>query len=295
MVSSLTFRLILLAALLWPGCRAAAEPADIFVYSSGQTGTILDNAYEWRVLRAALEHSRAVYGDFRLEAGPAMPDRRQIRVLARGELPLTVGIFTANEGLERQLLPVRIPVERGLLGYRVLLVRQADVGRFAGVSSLADLRPFRFGLMPVWDDGPVMRAADLQVVPGDNHDGLFRMLAAGRFDAFSRGATEILPEYRHASREVPGLAVEPHLLLHYPLPVYFWFTPDGAGRRRAARVEAGLRAMIADGTLQGMFEAEYAALEVRLGLAHRRVIELPNPLLDGRDPLEESGLWFRPH
>jgi hypothetical protein len=120
------------------------------------------------------------------------------------------------------------------------------------------------------------------------------MLAAGRFDAFSRGVTEILTEYDYGRRRVPGLAMEPHLLLHYPLPVYFWFSPDDAGRRRAARVEAGLRAMAADGSLRRLFDAEYAALETRLDLAHRQVIELPNPLLDGRDPLEEAGLWFRP-
>ena len=286
-------RLLLLLLLLWGGGAAAAEPVDSFVHSAGQPGDELDNAYEWRVLRAALEHSIAEYGKYRVEAGPPMPDKRQIHALARGEAPLTVGVFTANAELDRELVPVRIPVERGLLGYRVLLVRGADLGRFAQVSSLADLRPFRFGLMPTWDDAPVMRAADLQVVPGEDHDGLFRMLAAGRFDAFSRGATEILPEFDHA-RQTPGLTVEPHLLLHYPLPVYFWFSPDEAGRRRAARVEAGLRAMIADGSLKKLFDAEYSALEARLDLGRRQVIELPNPLLDGQDPLGEPDLWYRP-
>ncbi len=52
--------------------------------------------------------------------------------------------------------------------------------------------------------------------------------------------------------------------------------------------------MQADGSLRKMFEAEYAALETRLDLSRRKVIELPNPLLDGRDPLGEAGLWFRP-
>lgn len=287
-------RLLLLAILMWGGCSSAAEPVDTFIHAGGDPGTELDRDYQWRVLRAALEHSRAEYGKFRLETASPMPDKRQVRALARGESPLTVGIFTASAQLERELVPVRIPVERGLLGYRVLLVREADLGRFAGVSSLEDLRSFRFGLMPTWDDGPVMRAADLTVVPGEDHDGLFRMLTAGRFDAFSRGATEILPEYGNAVRQTQGLAVEPHLLLHYPLPVYFWFSPDEAGRRRAARVEAGLRAMVADGSLKKLFDAEYSVLEAQLDLGRRQVIELPNPLLDGRDPLGEAALWYRP-
>jgi ABC-type amino acid transport substrate-binding protein len=139
-----------------------------------------------------------------------------------------------------------------------------------------------------------MRAAGLTVIPGESHDGLFHMLGAGRFDAFSRGVAEIIPDYERASRLVPGLAIEPHLLLHYPLPLYFWFAPDEAGRHRAARVEAGLREMLADGTLQKMYGEEYAALTVRLNLAQRQVIELPNPQLDGRDHLDDTLLWGRP-
>lgn len=287
-------RLVLLLAWLWAGC-AVAEPVDAFVFAARQPGNESDNAYVWRVLRAALDHTRAGYGKYRLEAATPMPDRRQIRLLGRAEPPLTVGVFTASAALSRDLIPVRVPLERGLLGYRLLLVREADLGRFAGISTLEDLQRVRFGLMPVWDDGPVMRAAGLTVVSGEDHEGLFRMLAAGRFDAFSRGASEILPEYQHASRHVPGLAVEPHLLLHYPLPLYFWFSPDAAGRRRAARVEAGLRAMAGDGSLQKMFDAEYGPLAARLGLGRRRVIELPNPLLDGEDPLGEASLWFTPY
>jgi len=287
-------RFFLLVGLLWAGCSTAQEPVDAFIYSGADSGNPLDNAYFWRVLRAALDRTLPGYGKFLLEAGPSMPDRRQIRALARSEPPLTVGLFTASATLSRDLVPVRIPVDRGLLGYRVLLVREAELDRFATVSSLSDLRLFRFGLLPVWDDAPVMITAGLTVVPGESHDGLFRMLAADRFDAFSRGVTEIQADFDHARVSVPGLAIEPRLLLHYPLPIYFWFSPDETGRRRAARVEAGLRVMAADGALQKLFDEEYGTLETRLDLAHRRVIELPNLLLDGQDPPDASGLWFHP-
>jgi hypothetical protein len=288
-------RYFLLVALLWMGCSAAEEPVETFIYAGADSGNALDKAYFWRVLRAALDHTRAGYGTFVLEAAPAMPDRRQIRALARGEPPLTVGLFTASATLARQLVPVRVPVIRGLLGYRILLVRETDLARFAAVSTLSDLRSFRFGLLPAWDDAPVMITSGLTVVPGESYDGLFRMLAADRFDAFSRGVTEILPDYERARDLAPGLVIEPHLLLHYPLPIYFWFSPDEAGRRRAARVEAGLREMVADGSLQHLFDAEYGLLATRLDFAHRRVIELSNPLLDGQDAPGESGLWFHPH
>jgi len=288
-------RRLALAALaaLW-----LAEPAPVqgapMRYVHSVEATDFSNRYMWRVLEVALERTRDAYGDYRLEVVPPMPDRRQIRALAHRESPLTVGLFTADAEIEKKLIPVRIPVERGLLGYRVLLIRDADQARFAAMSSLDDLRSVRFGLMPVWDDGPVMRAAGLTVVPGGSHDGLFPMLMAGRFDAFSRGVTEILPEYDRARRSFGGMAVERHLLLHYPLPVYFYFPDDEAGRRLAERARTGLEAMEADGILLKMFEEEYAPLIARLDLAHRQVIELDNPLLSGKDPLNDPRLWFRP-
>jgi len=284
--------LVLLAALML-GAPAAADPAMRYAHCGSGSG--LQNQYIWKVLEAALEATRGAYGDYRLDVSEPMPQRRQIRALKRGDPPITIGMFTADADLEKFLIPVRIPIDRGLLGYRILLIREEDEARFASVSSLQDLRDVRFGLMPVWDDDPVMRAAGLTVVPGGSHEGLFHMLMAGRFDAFSRGVTEILPEYEHAGRGLSGLAVERHLLLHYPLPLYFWFSDNEEGRRLAERVQAGLEKMAADGSLRKMFDEEFGPLFARLDLAHRQVIELPNPLLSGKDPLNDPRLWYRPH
>jgi len=92
-----------------------------------------------------------------------------------------------------------------------------------------------------------MQALGSRVVAGENYDGLYRMLSARRFDAFSRGVTEIGPDFKRGQQFASGLAIERHLLLHYPLPVYFWSTNDADGKRRAERVRVGLASMVAGG------------------------------------------------
>jgi len=287
-------RFLLLAVLLWMDCSMAAEPIETFGYAGAVFGDNRQDDYLWRVLRAALEHKRPGYGDFVLETEPTMPIRRQIRLLARSEPPLTVGVFISSAAPARDLVAVRIPIDRGLVGYRVLLIREADQPTFSAVRSLEDLRKFSFGLLPYWEDFQIMQHAGLTVVPGSAYEGLFRMLSAGRFDGLSRSANEVMREFDAHRQEMSGIVIEKHLLLHYPMPAYFWFSNSEDGRRRAERVRAGLAAMIEDGTLQTLFDHEFGERIKRLDLDHRLVIKLSNPLLDAKDPPPGSGLWYRP-
>lgn len=273
---------------------AADQPVMTYIHQCPSADAGNCDHYQWRVLRGALEHSRAGYGDYLLVASPVIPESRRIYVLEHGGDGINMAVFPFHPNLEGKLIPVRIPIDRGLLGYRIMLIRASDQVKFDKVRSLADLREIRFGLLASWVDVPILRQSGLQVVAGDSYEGLFRMLAAGRFDAFDRSANQILQEFDDRKAALPGIAVERHLLLRYPMPDYFWFPNTDDGRRRAERVSAGLAAMVADGSLEAMFQEEFAPLIARLDLEHRRVIDLPNPLIGASEPLNDTRLWYSP-
>lgn len=273
---------------------SAAEPVMTFIYHRDEGDIDVRNQYLWRVLRSALEHTRQAYGDYVLEPSIAMHEKRRIYVLENNEAGINVSLFPAQRGLDDKLTPVRIPVDRGMLGYRVLLIRESDQPVFSAVRSLADLGKIRFGLLSWWEDVPIMTNAGLIVVPGTSYEGLFKMLGAGRFDALSRSSSEVIQEFDVRGKDLPGVAIEKHLLLHYPMPAYFWFPNTEDGRRRAERVRIGLVEMMRDGTLQALFDQEFGPLIKRLDMDHRLVLELSNPLLGDNDPLTDSSLWYRP-
>jgi hypothetical protein len=59
-------------------------------------------------------------------------------------------------------------------------------------------------------------------------------------------------------------------------------------------VKTGLERMVADGTLRKMFDAEFGPALAKLDLAHRLVIDLPNPQLAGYALPSDPELWYHP-
>ncbi|GAB2874970.1 transporter substrate-binding domain-containing protein [Pseudoduganella ginsengisoli] len=251
--------------------------------------------YDWRVLQTVLEKTAPQYGDCSLQPSAIpMEQARATLELSNPRGRINVLVRSTTRTLERQFLPIRIPVDKGLLGYRIMLVRAQDVARFAKIQSVDDLRAIKIGQGKDWSDIPILRAAGLQVVEGANYEGLFGMLAAGRFDAFSRAVDEALREVEEQHAAHPQLVVEPGLLLYYPLPRYFFVRRDAEGVQLAQRIEAGLETMIRDGTLEQLFQ-RYKKKTIDQGdLQHRNLIVIDNPDLSPETPLSRTELWFSP-
>jgi len=265
-----------------------------FVHNAPETPDDRRYDYHWRVLRAALEVTRGQYGDYRLEPGQPMSEKLQVVEMHRPHGSLNTLVLDATPALEAILLPVKIPIDKGLLGYRVFLIQAEDQPRFTDVHSLEQLRQLRFGQQREWSDVAVYQAAGLPVVTGSSYEGLFHMLMLRRFDAFGRGVSEVSGELAHWRKQYPQMAIENELLLYYPMPVYFWFARTDEGHLRAQRVEEGMRKLIADGALDRLFAEEYAATIQLLGLERRRTLKIANPHLSSLHPVDKPEYWFVP-
>ena len=272
---SLGCALLVASAAPFP-CRANETMS--FVYHLDDTGRDVRNHYLWRIMRQSLERTRDEFGDYELKSAHMMREQGRIYVLEHGFGGINVSVIPDQPGLDQKVIRVPIPADSGILGYRVMLIREGEQARFDRIRTAADLQGIRFGLLESWTSTEIMRAAGLEVVAGTSYEGLFQMLAAGRFDAFDRSIVEIIPEYDVRSKELPGLVIERHLVLRYPMPVYFCFPKSEDGQRRADRLALGLSRMTADGSLKAIFDEELGPYFKRLDLAHRRVIELPNKL-----------------
>ncbi len=251
--------------------------------------------YDWAVLRTALDKTVPHFGPYELQQSTHVmspPRVAQEALLPGGR----INIFAraTSPELERQFIPVRLPIDRGLLGYRMFLVRDADLPRFAAVRTLDDLRKLRVGQGKDWIDVPILRAAGFEVEEGTTYRGLFAMLDAGRFDFFSRGIDEARREFQERRASHPHMAVEPTLLMYYPLPLYFFLRRDAEGKLLARRIEAGMEMMIKDGSLNAIFQKYKGESLKNAGLGKRRVLTLPNPTLTPETPLSRSELWFNP-
>ena len=280
----------------------------IFAFSSTAIGaaiqvihpgpeTALDtrSQYDWIVLRAALEKTTGSGVDFDLiERSELLNSARQLFELSNpsGRINILAKITTIE--LEKKFLPIRIPFDMGIRGYRVFIIRANNAARFANVKNIEDLSVLSFGQGEAWTDVNILQAAGLKVVKSVLYNNLFAMLAKGRFDAFPRAIDEAYTEIDERQFELPDLMVEQSLLLYYPMPRYYFVRRDAEGERLAKRIEAGLEAMIADGSLRALFEKHKGELISRSKLKSRRLLSLPNPLLPSQTPLKRHELWYEP-
>ena len=282
---------LLAQSLVAQGARASDPGA--FVYYQDPNDNSQRNTYAWQLLALALEHTRAAYGPFTLGPSSVAEERPNANSLLNAVGGVTVSVFAAPMS-RHNIIPVRFPIDRGMLGFRVLEIREGDQGWFDAVATLDDLKAMRICSRGFWGDTTIMRGVGLTVVTGDSFEGLFKMMGAGRCDAVTRGYGEALREMTERPWGKASVAIERHVLLHYPMPVYFWFRNTPEGRQSAARVEAGLWAMQADGSFEAFFRQKFAETIGKIEHDRRRVIELDNPLLGDQEPLKDKRLWYQP-
>lgn len=286
-------RISILAVLLVLSLRAGAGEVMRYVHPPPESALDHRYDYHWEILRTALQRTTDKYGAFTLESSELMTEKRQAFEMGPAG-KLTVMYLSTTPDFERNLIPVRIPVDKNLGGYCVFLIRKEEQDRFANVRSLDDLKQFSYGLGLGWIDVDILRRDGLKVVTGSNYDGLFAMLVNKRFDIFLRASVEVLGEYDERKAAMPDLAIEQHLVLYYPLPMYFWFPKTAEGQRLADRAREGMLSMIEDGTYDRIFFKYQQEKIDRLHLKDRRIFKIDNPFLGPETPLNDKRLWYDP-
>ena len=281
---------LVLLCLLATGCARAAEPMH-YIYPPPESGSDVRLNYYWELLRAALDETSPKWGAYTIGTSGRVlnPARAEMQLKKSTEISIMTRASSAER--EKTLLPIFIPLDKGLSGYRLFLTQAPTQGKLNSVRGLDDLKRFTIGQGINWIDTDILRNSGLVVVEGINYDGLFSMLAAHRFDLFARGLNEIGPEYALGKVSNPALSIEKSLLLYYPTPRYYFFSRTPEGERLAKRAEEGLRLMISNGKFDKHYLEFKRSLFVNLSLTGRRLIRLPNPYLSEATPLQDKTLW----
>src|SRR5471030_2632448 len=137
-----------------------------------------------------------------------MSSARWNEMAIRGE---TINVMWSNIGhpdLNEKMIPIPIPADRGVHGYRVFLIRAERQAEFNQVRTLDQLRQFVMGHGANWGDIKILEHNRLPLITGTLYENLFPMLEPGRFDYFSRSALEAPLEMDSFSSKYPDLRIE---------------------------------------------------------------------------------------
>jgi len=293
-------RLILLFILCW---STGLQAADEVIINRPSAAGDKRSEYTFEILRTALKKTEASFGAYtfklanvhmqraNLASAPMPANDRLLHEIKRGEL-ITVAALVTRPEWENEALVVRIPLERGLMSYRVFLIRRQDQTQFSALRNLSELKALRSGAGETWSNYRVLQHHGFTLIPTNDYEGQFRMLVNGRFDYITRGVHEAFVEIKQYGARFPQMAIEEELLLHLPLPQYFFVSPRHP--QLAKRIEAGLKIMLRDGSFERIFQRHHGKLISAANFCTRRVFRIDNPFLGPETPLDKTEYWFDP-
>ncbi len=268
------------------GCVSPAFSSEA-VIRYFPSGTIYE--YRWKLLELALTHTNDMAKPLQLAPFTEnVTQNRGLSLLESGAIDVIA--LGTNAEREAQLLPVKIDILRGIVGFRLLVIRAADQKRITQMDDVSLRKQLMFGLNSQWADLPIMRANGFSVITSSDYENLFVMLAANRFDAFPRGLNEARRELDERKQNYPQLAIEKSRALYFPYPVYFWVNKNNVAL--AKRIELGLNRSLADGSFRKLFESYHAAEIAAIKKEKRKVILLDNTILPAGNAKPDTSWWW---
>lgn len=241
--------------------------------------------YPVALLKLALEKSGSG-----ITAVPSEFVMTQYRTLKQLELGHGIDVVwtMTNSAREQQLKAIRFPLDRGLIGYRLLAINGDDASAFAGLAEPEQLKQYLTVQGIDWPDYEILQANGFRVTASNYFAGMYPMLVKKRVQFFARSVTEIWPEL--AKQANHGIVVSPRWVLHYPAALYF-FVRHG-DTELADVIARGLDLALQDGSFKALFLEHFADVIQQADLAGRQVFELRNPTLPPLTPLDRAELWF---
>ncbi len=278
----LTASILLLTSILSFSCYSAAisvvipAPLDGHSVRNPFVEQLLALIFEQQNKQVTINYSQS-----------RLTQARALKLLSEGEIVDLNWSVTSDER-EQQLLPVRIPIYRGLIGWRVLLIRNDRQEKFDRVTNIEQLRRLVAVQKFDWPDAQIYRDNGMQVESNMSLPLMLKAVKQGIADYFPRSVLEAHKEIgTHANKQ---LKIENNLLLKYPSACFFFVNKNNA--ELANIIEQGFKEILANGRYQQLFEQHFGAVLTDLKLTQRKVIALQNPNFPKINDELPSHYWF---
>jgi len=197
--------------------------------------------------------------------------QRTLMALSSGKVDLHWSMTSPER--EQIAIAIPIPLFKGYIGKRALMVKTDRLEQFSGVKTLQHLQ----GLTAVqghdWPDTKILAFNNLPIKPLSNYQAMFKLLALGKVDYFPRSFIEANSEMaQHPSQFV----LLPNVYLEYPTAFYFFV--NRAKPELAKELSEGLKKLQKSGEFDMLFE-QYFSEDLNKLQAYRakHVIKLKNP------------------
>ncbi len=283
----LLIKFILLCASLYAVSFNSAAAVWSITYPKSPLENDKRTAYPLALLELAIQKTGVRY-----ELNPSVLPMRQAKAIKRLEENLEINVFWSMTDIEREedLRPIRIPIVKGLIGWRVLLSHNNNTFREAEINTFDDLLAFSPVQGLSWPDTKILQANGFNVVTSRDYVEATSILNNQLADFFPRAVTEVTEEL--SNRYSKNFVIKKGVVIHYPTALYFFTNKRNVTLARL--IETGLNRAIEDGSFDELFQQYFGETLANLDIENSLQFELTNPLLPLETPLYNKKYWYNP-
>ncbi len=282
----------LFSLLLIGSLSAAAYGQDVFKVKYARAKAILpihqqSNQYFFDLFNLALQKSGVPHQVETINIPTNLQQSRSVLLMEQGHYD--VHWYTTNRVREQKLLPVRIPLFKGLIGFRLMFVHKDNADIFANIKTATRLKKYIAGQGRNWPDTLLLKHHEFRLEEATNTEALLQMLNLKRIEYFPRSLLEIWSEQAVLTKR-QQLVVDQHIALKYPSAIYFFTARNNT--KLHDLIEQGLTTAIKDGSFDILFNQFAGEKVAKSNLSSRTVINIDNPLMSEDTPLFIPEYWY---
>lgn len=282
------FALVIFAMSLSCFCASTHAATWIVTYPGPLYDGDERHKYPEALLKLALEKTGV-----RFKMVPSKRIKYQSKALRQLRENIEVNVVWSMTDRQREddLLPIRIPIAKGLIGWRVLLTHKNKPFYKKVVTSLAELLVYSPVQGIDWPDTKILQANGFNVIGAQNHSEAASLLSRQQADFYPRSVIEALAELQQENAD-PDIRLKEGLALQYKAAMYFFVNKRNVTLARL--LEVGLERAIADGSFDELFYRYHGEMLEKLALEKITHFNLDNPLLPLKTPIDELKYWYVP-
>ncbi|MDN3608860.1 hypothetical protein ACFFUP_18580 [Vibrio ostreicida] len=275
--------LIFLCSLLSPLAMAQTT----IVHPIPREGSELD-LYTIALIKFLVEKSGQ---DIKLQPYKAPVDSQSRKVNLLKEGKLTIDWLGADKTLEKELLPIRYPVFRGLLGHRIFITNKTIAAKLGSIDNIEQLQQLGIIQGEGWADVNVLKSGGFKVREVPNFDNIFRIVDSGRTDLFPRAVIEPYSEVAQRS-QLTNLVVDDKVMLIYRFPMFLFVSPTNPDI--AKLMQETFEKSYQDGSFEAFFEQAPLVVKTfeQAGIRNRKAFKIDNPHLSDETRSIPEQYWL---
>ncbi|WP_412972847.1 amino acid ABC transporter substrate-binding protein [Glaciecola sp. MF2-115] len=288
-ISSLVkpFALLILAGSLLAFNGLASAATWVVTYPGPLYEGDQSHAYQEALLKLALEKTGVRY---KMVASTRLKYQSKALRQLKENIEVNVVWSMTDRQREDDLLPIRIPLAKGLIGWRVFLSHKNKPFFSKTMSDLSDLLVYSAVQGIDWPDTKILQANGFNVLGAQNHSEALKLLSRQQADFYPRSVIEVLHELAQEGAD-PDIKLKQGIALQYKAAMYFFVNKSNITLSRL--IEVGLERAIEDGSFDELFYQYHNHIFEQLSLDNITYYELDNPLLPLKTPILESKYWYK--